>query len=217
MCIGNSMYNPEMPAPKMKGKFLAGDIYSFVDVTEQGNYLDYKYYMEHKDKFEKLYDKLADEKSRKVLEAYINQRVSGRFGYLQGLWDKELYFDSEIVDFARINTFVDCGAYNGDTYRDFLKAYRERTGKNYHGQAYLWEPEAENLKELYRCYDGDEKVNIIAKGAWHTVERLHFSGGGKSGGVAKEKSERVIQADTIDNVIKGAVDFIKMDIEGAEY
>lgn len=220
ICIGyihHEYYDTEIDVPKMKGRFFAGDSSFLFDTTGQGNYLDYDYYTEHKNEFEKIYDMLADEKSRKVLEAYINQRVSGSLEYLQNLRDIEEYFDSEIVDISRINTFVDCGAYIGDSYERFLKTYRNRTGREYDGRAYLWEPELDNLKALHCKYDKNEKVIIIGKGTWHTAERLSFSGSGTAGGVTAEKSETVIQVDSIDNVVKEAVDFIKMDIEGAEY
>lgn len=220
LCVGYThydFYDTEIEVPKMKGRFLAGDSTFIMDKTGEEKYLDYAYYAEHRAEFEAVSDKLADEKSRKVLEAYINQRVSGRFEYLQDLRDTVQYFDDEIVDISAVNTFVDCGAYTGDTYEQFLKEYQRKTGKEYAGRAYLWEPETENLRKLHSGYDGNGRVNIIEKGAWHTAETLHFSGNGTGGSVSEGDSETEIRVDSIDNVIAEQVDFIKMDIEGSEY
>lgn len=220
LCIGYShydFYDTEIEVPTMKGRFLAGDSTFIMDTTGRQNYLDYAYYAKHRAEFEAVCDKLADEKSKKVLEAYINQRVSGRFEYLQDLRDTVQYFDDGIVDLSQVNTFVDCGAYIGDSYEQLLKEYRRKTGKEYAGQAYLWEPEPENLKKLHSRYDGNRKVDIIEKGVWHTAETLCFCGSGTGGSVSEDGSETEIRVDSIDNVIAELVDFVKMDIEGSEY
>ncbi len=220
LCVGYAhydFYDTEIVIPKMKGRFLAGDSTFVFDKMGQGNYLDYDYYIEHRAEFEAICDRLADQKSRKVLEAYINQRVSGRFEYLQNLRDTMQYFDDEIVDVSSVNTFVDCGAYTGDTYEQFLKEYQRKTGSEYAGQAYLWEPEPENLKALHFRYDGNGKAVIIEEGVWHTEETLYLSGNGTGGTLGGESSEMKVRVDSIDNVISKPVDFIKMDIEGAEY
>lgn len=220
MCLGHTycvFCDTEVVVPKMKGKFLAGDSMFTFDCTGQGNYLDYDYYTEHRMEFDAVCDMLADEKSRNVLEAYINQRISGRFEYLRRVKDTVQYFDDEIVDLSTINTFVDCGAYDGDSYEEFLKAYRKKTGNEYMGYGYLWEPELNNLKALHCKFDRDKQVTIIERGVWHTEETQYFSGEGTDGSVTRKDKKEEIRMDSIDNVIETSVDFIKMDIEGAEY
>lgn len=168
------------------------------------------------EKWTKLYEDLADEKSKRCVKAYLNQRLSGDFSYLEAIWEENQYCDNAIVDFKRIEALVDCGAYDGDSYRLFKKNYRECVGEDYTGKAFLLEPDTTNYQKL--CFNCKEDKNccILKLGAWDKKERLSFS----TSGIASEISEGgnvCIDVDTIDHIVGGEkIDYIKMDIEGSE-
>lgn len=186
ICMGYThydFYDTDIVIPNIKGKFLIGDNFFTFDRSGKEQYLDYNFFNKHKKQFEKIYNKLEDEKSKAVLQAYINQKISGKFEYLSELWNLNQYYDDEIIDISKISGIVDCGAFDGDSYKAFIDAYYARTGKEYSEYAYLWEPEIKNIEVLHKKYDNNKKINIIEKAAWNTTEQLYFSGNGTGGGV----------------------------------
>ena len=164
--------------------------------------------------FEFTYKQLTDEKSKAVMDAYINQRISGKFGYLEPYADTVQYFDKEIVNIRDIKCFVDCGAFIGDTYKLFLKQMTS-AGIDFTGQAFLWEPDDNNLQILRDNVRADHRVTIIPKGTGKDKTLIRFDGSGQAGHVSENGNKR-IEIDTIDNIVDLKVDMIKMDIEGAE-
>lgn len=119
---------------------------------------------------------------------------------------KERRYEKEI--------FVDGGAYDGTSSLEFINWCGDDQKKS----IYVWEPDAiareicsERLKET------DAEYKIISKGLWDKSETLRFDMLGNSCSSISEKGEEIIEADSIDHVIKEPVTFIKMDIEGSEY
>lgn len=123
---------------------------------------------------------LADDKSRQILEVWINQKITGSFRYLSDFCDSNQYFD-EIVDFSRANCFVDCGAYQGDSYLAFVNNYEKQVGKNYAGTAYLWEPNRENIDELHKNLKDYNYYEVMPKGSSINSGILYFSGNDSNG------------------------------------
>ena len=172
--------------------------------------------------FEKNIDKLlqtdymlSDDKSRESMWAFLQQKLSGRFSYLENIWEPDQYFDGEIVDISKVQSFVDCGAYDGDSFLALADSYKKRTGKKYSGKAYLLEPDNENYKKLMdNC--NEYQNNIYCQvGAWNERNTLVFDSDGTLSSFSSKGSTR-IEVDTIDNLTHENADFIKMDIEGAE-
>lgn len=211
-----TFYKEKIKRPDFKGIFIGEDILCAMDKTGNGEYLDYDYYIGHEREFEECSSLWADERSREIMEAYINQRISGRFSYLEKFWEPNQYFVPDIVDLRGVRCFVDGGAYDGDTYRSFLRNYRTRAGQEFTGSVFLWEPEEENFTKLSALYGKDDRVRLVKRGMWNEKAHLGFSGNGTGGGISAEGSGSVA-VDRIDDVVDTKVDFIKMDIEGAEY
>lgn len=193
---------------------LVFDITSFF-TTEQ-EVADYSFIEKNKYELENLYQSLADDKSREHMTAYLNQKISGDFKYLKNIWEENQYYDNDIVPFSNIKTFVDCGAFDGDSYFSFLKKYKEIVGEDYNGKAYLFEPDQENYDKLSSNCGMDKRSTFLKIGAWNEKDCLTFSTGGTSSGIS-EDGYVSINVDSIDNIVHGKrVDFIKMDIEGSE-
>jgi FkbM family methyltransferase len=176
-----------------------------------------KFLEDNRSEFLNFYNKLGDEKSKQHMTAFFNQKVSGKMEYLSELWEENEYYDKKIVNFSKIHTFIDCGAYDGDSYKSFLENYKSNLDKEYEGNALLLEPDEKNYEKLLANFPCTEKINCFKIGAWHEKDLLAFKGELEVSSAISENGDRVIEVDTIDNLVgdKGT-EFIKMDIEGAE-
>ena len=199
---------------KEKADVLVLDVFSVFEVGGQKG-LDTEFINSHQYELEELYNELADDKSREHLSAYFNQKISGDLKYLQNIWEKNQYYDTGIVDLSKINVFVDCGAYDGDSYFSFLKNYKDYTGSEYKGIAYLFEPDDINYDRLSLNCKLDERCRIMKLGAGSKRSRFMFLAGGTGSRIDKS-GDVFIEVDSIDNIVGGQADFIKMDIEGNE-
>ena len=168
-------------------------------------------------KFEVVYDMLMDEESKWIYCSLLNYRMTKSIKYLEDLRpvvlpESEQYFDKRILDSYYFDkTFVDCGAYNGDTLSAFYKQFPEWKGKYYCLEAN--EVLCASLRK-----EIEDKTNIILLNyaIWGVRGRLCFDVSGDVGGRISSKGVEV-DCDSLDNLLKGEeIDFIKMDIEGAE-
>lgn len=170
-----------------------------------------KYFEENRDKFEYIYNKLADEESKKVYEDIINFKISGKVKYL---YNSTTYSKDDIYqNILMLNdheTIVDMGAYDGDTIREFTSY----TGQKYN-HIYALEPDEKNFKKLTKNTDGMQGVSLYNLGAWEKKDTLIFSK--KAGRNSKLSSEGVpVSVTDIDSLIDDEITMLKMDIEGAE-
>lgn len=110
--------------------------------------------------------------------------------------------------------FVDGGAFDGATSLDFLNWSAESKARF----IYAWEPDLENQKKCRKLFDRNQVLySLIPKGLWDKSETLNFKMQGNSCSLVCGNGGEAIEVDSIDNVIKEPVTFIKMDIEGSEY
>ena len=102
------------------------------------------YAREHRRELESVYSMLADEQSRLVFENVIRYKLSGRLEFLRQCESPE----EEMYDLLKIGaeeTYVDLGAYNGDTIVKFLN----ETGMHFR-KIYAMEPDHRNYVKLKR-------------------------------------------------------------------
>lgn len=183
----------------------------------QENILEYmNWVLENKDVLDELRNTLADDRSKLVWDNIIQYRSTRSRKFLKGIVDTKQYFDSDIVRFTPEEVLVDCGAYTGDVFFEFIK----RTNYKY---AYLFEPDLKVLPYLKkRIYKYKEKVEIIQAGAFESKGTLLFDSTGIGTGniintdAGAIKVGEKIDVETIDSIVREKVTFIKMDIEGSE-
>ncbi len=94
---------------------------------------------------EEMYSRLADDRSRRVLTAVLNYKLSGKIQYLRACETPREEVFSEILPLGTEETYVDLGAYDGDTVLDFA----ERTGGRYR-RSLACEPDLNNCVKLER-------------------------------------------------------------------
>ncbi len=173
----------------------------------------YDYCMEHLQELNAVYRSLADDESRRVFLNVIQFKISGDLHYLDDITAEPEDIYKQILRPSRNETFVDLGAYNGDTIRELL----EYTGDRYYA-IHAVEPDKKNFKKLVRYIEETEKkrINVYQCAAWCKDTELPFSN--KSGRQSVLSPEgTLLPVRSVDSILRGqAPTLIKMDVEGFE-
>ena len=162
-----------------------------------------------------LYNLLSDEKSKEVYKAVLKFKLTEDYTYLLEVKDdvKKQYFD-EVVKFSDEEVFVDCGGYTGDTIEAFLKAV-----DNKFKHIYSFEPDERNFKILTKYVEGLEqkdKIKAIKAGVYYKSSVFYLQGEEMAIACTNEATDRKVEVCAIDDVVKFAPTYIKMDIETFE-
>ncbi|MGN0522077.1 MAG: FkbM family methyltransferase, partial [Eubacterium sp.] len=181
------------------------------DVPVAGGGLFTKEYVAENEKdFEFIYNRLADDESKRIYRDIINFKISGKIDYLiNSFCDKnEIYRD--ILKLNDNETIVDLGAYDGDTIREFT----EFTDGKYKKIIAL-EPDEKNFRKLCKNTEQMDNIELHNMGAWDREDTLIFAK--KAGRNSKISAQGIpVKVTDIDTLINEPVTMIKMDIEGSE-
>jgi len=152
---------------------------------------------------------LADEASRALFTALLDQRLNGVADGLPPPDPVHAYLPPDLPAPAGPIRFVDCGAYTGDTIESF-----RRLGHCFAAVA-AFEPDPAHYAKLAAAL-ADEQAAVFPCGVWHRMEQLRFTTNDAASHIAADGAS-VIQTVALDEALPGfAPTFIKMDIEGAE-
>ncbi len=218
------IYNRDIPFDSLKNKatqagfkniFMPWDIYSqFKDE------LGWRYWLSGKmvildalDQIKKIIELLSDEESKKTILNICEFRLGLNDDYASFRHQDQQYFNSiTLPPFEESGpcVYVDCGAYNGDT---FLEADDKLplTG------AYLFEPDAANFEQLVRTVRKSKVGSIcLPLAVTNHYQILSFSGAGEGGMISLDGSVHIAAASLDELFPNSIVDFIKFDVEGAE-
>ncbi len=195
---------------KVKQMSLEGEFYCpTVPIAGKGLFT-YDYVKEHNEDFDKAYNILCDSRSKSDFIDVINFKVSGKPEYLfSSMYEKEKLY-KEILHLSNSEVIVDLGAYDGDTIREFLNV---TDGK--YKKIIAFEPDEKNFRKLTKKTEELTNIDRFNLGPWDKKETRFFA---KKGGRNSRKDDDGIPVnfDSVDNIVKDEVTFIKMDIEGAE-
>lgn len=168
-------------------------------------------------KIKNVYHLLKDEESKLVFLNLLMYRLTLNREYIQRAYSMEpQYFISSFRGLKSDEVYVDCGAYNGDSFVAYCQ-YNE-----FPKSAYLFEPDRKNkelMTNLLQDYKALCKLTIVDKGAYKKTGSLYFMEGR---GVNSYFTEQVVEngirlnVTSIDDSVFEDVSFIKMDIEGFE-
>ena len=159
----------------------------------------------------------ADDRSRDELERHLRFRRQLDFDALPPT-SPETYFRREFPETLAADTFVDCGAFNGDTLAAFVALTRGTFG-----EAIALEPHPEHFRALQAslaAFDGDvrRRVRLVnaAVGERSGTSRFHQVAG--EGSFLSESGTELVETVALDDVLQGTSGrlFIKFDVEGAE-
>ncbi|MBR4907820.1 MAG: FkbM family methyltransferase [Acidaminococcaceae bacterium] len=168
-----------------------------------------------------VYDRLADEESRKVFADILNYRISGKISYLRDCTTMRENDLRKIFSFGDEETYVDAGAYDGDTIEEFLQL----TGHRYK-KIYAVEPDPKNFKKLMEFVRQNDLdyMECIPGCLWRECGVLELTGnGGRQSTLwSAEKEEDEAgkpAADTVSGLLANCADTIRtskinMTVEG---
>ncbi len=189
---------------------LCPDVPAFGEVM-----FDAAYYRENYGAFLSLYDSLADGGSRRALSLILEYKLSGALPPLAASAAGDLPFG--LFDCGSYETYIDLGAYTGDTVRDAVKCMPRLR------RVIALEPEPHAYKKLSALAEATERPRIEAynAAAWERETELEFvtrSGRGSSSAAAMHAGAkaRKVRALAVDGIADERVDLIKFDVEGAE-
>ncbi len=168
------------------------------------------YLKENERLFEKAYDLLEDEKSKEDFLNVLRFKISGKTEYLFSCQSEKEALYKEVLPLTENETIVDLGAYDGDTIREFLSVTNGKYNK-----IYAFEPDEKNFRKLKAKTEGMESIELYNIGAYDKKETRYFAK--KKGRNSHEDPNGIpVQFDSVDNIVKDRVTFLKMDIEGSE-
>lgn len=185
-----------------------------VPVFGQGLF-DMEYFKSNFSRLEYIYNRLSDDISKKTFVCSIKYRLTGKISYLfEGETDVSESYNKIFRPFPE-STYIDVGAYNGDTISEFT---------NYSGKdvsVYALEPDKRNFKKLSLFAEtcGIKNIKLYNFAAWKNSGDISFYS--RSGRNSANSSahfgvkEQTVPAIDIDSITDYA-DFIKIDAEGAE-
>ncbi len=168
--------------------------------------------IESEDKYRKLYDMLEDETSKKTLLAVMCYKVTQNDDYIKEIdrFTIDQYFDPEIVNFnPEGEVFADCGGYTGDTALVFQRL--KLPLKKY----YFIEPDPANTAKAKNTLKEFKNIVFCSCATGKAKSEATFDANG-AGGCLTENGKLKINIETLDDLIKEPITFIKMDIEGSE-
>jgi FkbM family methyltransferase len=163
----------------------------------------------------RVYSYLSDAQSKRVFLSIINRVLDEKapVNIMAGVYEPDQYFPSDVINLTKNESFVDIGAFDGDTIRDFIKRVRGRFDN-----IFSFEVNKNNFKLLRKSIDNipnNSKIKIYNFGISDKEYDIRYSFGDSQSTIGVGTGKGHVKP--LDNVLsKKKVTFIKMDIEGAE-
>jgi FkbM family methyltransferase len=159
----------------------------------------------------------ADDASRREFVAQVRWRLRGDYDALSPLSGRDPYFAEGFFPLSPDEVVVDCGAFDGDTLRAFLR-HRGASFARY----LALEPDPSSFRKL-RGHVGslpDDVRSKVEARPWAVGERPGLVGFSAEGSLASAVSDRgttVVKCVRLDDLSTDLPPtFIKMDVEGSE-
>ncbi|MCM1055060.1 MAG: FkbM family methyltransferase [Bacteroides sp.] len=214
VCFGSSL------PPVMERLYGLAEKYELyapdVPVVGEGLF-DEEYIEAHSAELKKVRRLFADEKSREVFDTLIEYKLSGSIDTLRKC-ETPLEEAEELLKIGKSETYVDLGAYNGDTVDRFL-----RLTKKEFAEIYAVEPDFRNFSRMVRRNYalGRGIFHPINAAAWNENKQLQFrrSGGRNSSACNQYGRGMAVKVNgiTVDSMLGDKKPtLIKIDVEGAE-
>lgn len=179
---------------------------------EETDLVNMQWLQKYTPQLKKVYELLADEKSKEVFAAILNYKISGKLKHLFSCSTDRHQDLKEIFSWTTSESYLDLGAYNGDTIQEFL------TLASVYKHIIAVEPDRRNCRKL-RSLNDALKLNceIHECGIWNKEAELSFSdSGGRQSSFCSFK-KNLVPVKSIDSIVQNRkITYIKLDVEGAE-
>jgi FkbM family methyltransferase len=160
---------------------------------------------------------LADDRSRQVLDAVVQYRLTVDPIFLapiidEGRYHQGLYHPAGLFECSDDEVYVDAGAYDGDSIRWF----KDRVADRYE-RILAFEPDPKTYARLTKNFAGESRIQAINAGLHRQKAILRFRDDASRGAIFADDGETSIEVVSLDELLGGdRASFIKMNIEGAE-
>lgn len=189
-----------------------------------------EWFTHNSDKLLEVYNIIDDDKSKEIYANVVCSRISEKclIKDYEKIYSEGEYFNPGVFKLGKNESFVDCGAYVGDSISRFLEATN-----NKFDEIYSFEMDKSNFDILKNnVIKMDEEINKKIEcfncGVWNEHAIIQYgteeNGTGESyslykaeNGLLDEKQIQSVKTVKLDEVLADKkVTLIKMDIEGAE-
>lgn len=177
-----------------------------------------RYVKENADQLNSVYRLFEEGYSKRVLESYINTRVNSDIKYLLDVFRYPMdFFNNDVFRLNCHENYVDVGAYNGDTVRDFCK-----TVSNKYEKIYAFEPDEQFFQELNNTVRKEKLENIFTYklGIWDRDTTLSFrKDEGQSGKIVQDNDTKYqIPVVALDSILEDKeVSLIKINFSAGGF
>ena len=183
----------------------------FPDQLLDIDYLENEHLLKSKD-IEEIKKVLYDNRSKEEFISVLSFRKKRDINHLSGFKFRinEQYFE-DFITFDSYPVFIDGGGYDGATSLRFAELYPQYRRIYYFEPSDVWfKNSKENLSKL-------KNIEFFNCGLWNKDSQLKFNNTLGSASKLDNEGNTFITVTSIDKVIKEKVDYIKLDVEGAEY
>ncbi len=171
--------------------------------------------LKHREDIVRVFELLADEESREQYLGQVAWRLTLDYSALAPADEVNQYFVPGLVRLSNHEVFVDCGAFDGDTVRSFLRA----CNGEFEG-VYAFEPDTGSFADIQAFVEDLDPVTrgkiVLRSEATGSEEcTLRFEASGGTNAKLSDDGGVEVKCVRLDDVVEHA-SYIKMDIEGAE-
>lgn len=175
-----------------------------------------EWYRDHYEALSSACDALADPASKSLFCAILHYKLTGDITILNDAYTQKGE-EHSAIELSTVKTYIDCGAYNGDTLREVIEGGAPLQ------KAVCVEPDARTFRRLIKYTDTlpTGLVTPICAAVWDENSVGVFSSSGNRNsslvGASYEHKDTPVSLVTVDALSQGLwVDYIKYDVEGAE-
>lgn len=179
---------------------------------DSGEIFDMQYLNRNCEQISKVYELLADDKSKRTFEDILNFKLSGKVRYLKECESDKSEVYTRLIKPDKNDVYIDLGGYDGDTLFEISEYARPK-------RAVIFEPDKKNFEKLKRnLKDKNLNEELYMLGAWSGERILRFAGGkGGRNSHLDFNAQNEVCVNSVDNILNGErADIIKFDVEGAE-
>ena len=193
---------------KNLNKIIDVDFHFYEEFKNYSKYLNEKY-----KNYKKLFFKLQDNESKKLLKNFIKTKITNDFSYIKKYYKNNQYFIKEIK--KKFNVITDIGGYDADTLLSFIK------NKVHFNEYKIFEPDKKNFANLKKnILKLKKKINTYNIGLSNIEGNKIFTSKNSMSkierGNYKLKKIKKVKCKRLDN-FNFLTDYIKLDVEGHEY
>ena len=158
---------------------------------------------------------LSDKKSQLIFDTIIKRSagLDNNVMLMPSIYENNQYHPKDLIKLSFNESYVDVGAYDGDTIRQFLEKCANKFNK-----IYAFELDKNNFKKLERNIINHalrEKIKIFDIGVWSKRETINYRPGLTQSTVGGLGETTIVAP--LDEILNNTeITYIKMDIEGSE-